>query len=123
MINCRERGSASLWGVALMGLLLAIATGLAIVGAVRVARHRVNSAADLSALAAAKLAILDPEGACDRASTLAGKNGVRLVACEITGAVADVRTSLSITLPIAGAHTLLGRARAGPAMLSPGKNG
>ncbi|MFI7463013.1 Rv3654c family TadE-like protein [Nonomuraea sp. NPDC049646] len=120
MIKNKERGSATLWGVALMGLLMAVAGGLAAVGAVRVARHRVDSAADLSALAAARAAIADPEGACGRAAALARRNGVRLAACEITGEIADVRTSLSITLPIAGAHTLTGRSRAGPVTMSPG---
>ncbi|MEU5859721.1 Rv3654c family TadE-like protein [Nonomuraea sp. NPDC047529] len=123
MIKHKERGSATLWGVALMGLLMAIAGGLASVGAVRVARHRVDGAADLSALAAARSAIVDPEGACGRASALARRNGVRLVACEITGEVADVRTSLSITLPIAGTHTLTGRSRAGPVEMSPDGGG
>lgn len=118
MINQKERGSATLWGVALMGLLMAVAAALAAVGSVRVARHRVNNAADLSALAAARLALADPEGACARASSLAERNGVELVACEITGDVADVWTSLSITLPVAGTLTLTGRSRAGPAEMT-----
>ncbi|MGW7482604.1 Rv3654c family TadE-like protein [Nonomuraea muscovyensis] len=108
-----DRGSATLWGVALMGLLMAVATALATVGSVRVARHKVNDAADLSALAAARLAIADPEGACARAASLAVDNGVNLVKCEINDEVADVWTSLSIT--VVGARELTGRARAGPA--------
>ncbi|WP_281394176.1 Rv3654c family TadE-like protein [Nonomuraea muscovyensis] len=110
-----DRGSATLWGVALMGLLMAVATALATVGSVRVARHKVNDAADLSALAAARLAIADPEGACARAAALAVDNGVNLVKCEINDEVADVWTSLSITVPLVGARELTGRARAGPA--------
>ncbi|MCK2214575.1 flp pilus-assembly TadE/G-like family protein [Actinomadura sp. ATCC 31491] len=109
-----ERGSATLWGVALMGLLMAVATAFAIVGTVRVARYRVNSAADLSALAAARLALLDPQEACARAGALAVENGVELTRCEIKDEVADVWTSLSISLPIGGARTVKGRARAGP---------
>ncbi|MFB4283698.1 Rv3654c family TadE-like protein [Nonomuraea sp. MTCD27] len=114
-LDSRNRGSATLWGVALMGLLMAIATAFATVGSVRVARHRVNSAADLSALAAAKLALIDPEGACERASALAKENGVDLTQCKITEDVADVWTALPISLPVLGPRTLTGRSRAGPA--------
>ncbi|MEV0381815.1 Rv3654c family TadE-like protein [Nonomuraea sp. NPDC050643] len=118
-MNAKDRGSATLWGVALMGLLMAIATAFATVGSVRVARHRVNSAADLSALAAAKLAIIDPEGACARAATLAAQNGVTLTQCKITNDTADVWTSLPISLPLLGTRTLTGRSRAGPADPAP----
>ncbi|NJP91028.1 flp pilus-assembly TadE/G-like family protein [Nonomuraea sp. FMUSA5-5] len=110
----KDRGSATLWGVALMSLLMATATAFATVGSVRVARHRVNSAADLGALAAAKLALIDPEGACDRASELAAANGVRLADCQITDDVADVWTELAVSLPLLGTRTVQGRSRAGP---------
>ncbi|MEV1171176.1 Rv3654c family TadE-like protein [Nonomuraea sp. NPDC049784] len=118
-MNPKERGSATLWGVALMGLLMVVATAFATVGSVRVALHRVNGAADLSALAAAKLAIVNPEGACARAAALATQNGVELTQCEITNEVADVWTSLPISLPLLGTRTLTGRARAGPAVTTP----
>jgi secretion/DNA translocation related TadE-like protein len=110
-----DRGSATVWAVALMALLMATATALALVGSVRVARHRVNDAADLSALAAAKLALIDPEAACTQAATLASENGVVLANCLITGEVADVWTSLQIKLPGLGTRSVTGRARAGPA--------
>ncbi|MFI7228572.1 Rv3654c family TadE-like protein [Nonomuraea angiospora] len=118
-INTKEKGSATLWGVALMGLLMAVATAFATLGSVRVARHRVHSAADLSALAAAKLAIMNPETACARAAALAGQNGVKLTQCKITDEIADVWTSLSISLPILGSRTLTARSRAGPAESGP----
>ncbi|MEV4290043.1 Rv3654c family TadE-like protein [Nonomuraea bangladeshensis] len=110
-----ERGSATLWGVALMGLLMAVVTAFATAGTARVARHRVNDAADLSALAAARLALLDPQEACARAGALAADNGVEMTRCEISGEVADVWTALSISLPVVGTGTVRGRARAGPA--------
>jgi secretion/DNA translocation related TadE-like protein len=109
-----DRGSATLWSVALMGLLMAVATALTTVGSVRVARHRVYDAADLSALAAARLAMVDPQAACGRAAAVAAENDVQLLRCTITGEVADVWTSLTITLPGLGPRTLTGRARAGP---------
>ncbi|GAA3662072.1 flp pilus-assembly TadE/G-like family protein [Nonomuraea antimicrobica] len=114
-MNTKDRGSATLWGVALMGLLMAVATTLATVGSVRVARHRVNNAADLSALAAAKLALIAPDRACEKAAALATENGVELTECKITGDVADIRTALPLSLPLLGTRTLTGRSRAGPA--------
>ncbi|MGI5268455.1 Rv3654c family TadE-like protein [Nonomuraea sp. CA-218870] len=116
-----DRGSATLWGVALMGLLMTVALAFATAGSVRVARHRAHDAADLSALAAAELALVDPEGACARAAALARQNGADLSSCAITGAVADVRTSLTISLPGFGARTVTGRSRAGPAQAGPAK--
>lgn len=109
-----DRGSATLWTVALMGLLMAVATAFATVGSVRVARHHVHDAADLSAIAAARLAIVDPQAACDRAEIIAAKNAVHLLQCTLTDEIADVRTSLTITLPVLGPRTLTGRSRAGP---------
>ncbi|MFG1697065.1 Rv3654c family TadE-like protein [Nonomuraea sp. NPDC049309] len=114
-LHPRERGSATLWGVALMGLLMAVAMAFATIGSARVAQHRVNSAADLSALAAAKLALIDPEGACVRAAELAAENGAKLAKCAITEDRADVWTALPLSLPLIGQITLTGRSRAGPA--------
>ncbi|MFI6601794.1 Rv3654c family TadE-like protein [Nonomuraea sp. NPDC050536] len=114
-----ERGSATLWGVTAMALLMAVATITATVGAVRVARHKVYDAADLSALAAARLALADPEGACARAARLARQNGVTLDRCIITDEIADVWTSISISIPGLGPRTVIGRARAGPAQPAP----
>ncbi|MEV0228510.1 Rv3654c family TadE-like protein [Nonomuraea sp. NPDC050786] len=118
-ISTRERGSATLWGVALMGILMTVAAGFATVGSARVALHRANSAADLSALAAAKLAMTDPAAACARAAALAAQNGVELTRCQITQEIADVWTSLPVSLPLLGTRTLTGRARAGPAVTPP----
>jgi len=117
--DIRERGSATLWGVALMGLLMAVAMAFTTIGSARVAQHRVDSAADLSALAAAKLALIDPEAACARAAELATRNGAKLTKCEITDDRADVWTTLPLSLPLSGQITLHGRSRAGPAPPSP----
>ncbi|MFB9474734.1 Rv3654c family TadE-like protein [Nonomuraea salmonea] len=120
--KARERGSATLWGVALMGLLMAVAMAFATIGSVRVAQHRVNSAADLSALAAAKLVLIDPESACLRAAELAAANGAKLTKCEITTDRADIWTAVPLSLPLLGATTLTGRSRAGPAPPTPPNN-
>ncbi|MBB5075611.1 secretion/DNA translocation related TadE-like protein [Nonomuraea endophytica] len=101
-----------------MALLMSVAMTLAAVGSVRVARHRVYAAADLSALEAARLALAAPDQACTRAEKVATANAVRLTRCTITDETADVWTSLEITLPGIGKRTLTGRARAGPSWIT-----
>ncbi|MEV0514278.1 Rv3654c family TadE-like protein [Nonomuraea sp. NPDC050405] len=110
----RDRGSATLWGIALMGILMVVAVALATVASARVARHRVNAAADLSALAAARLAITDPDEACRVAAAVAAENGTKLVRCQVSDEIADVWTSLAARYPFAGSRSLTGRSRAGP---------
>lgn len=114
-----DRGSATLWCVALSGLLLAVATTFAIVGAARVAHHRAQSAADLSVLVAARWALAAPTEACARASRLAAENGAQLVRCTLTDAVADLTVSVGLSLPALGDRVVLARARAGPANGNP----
>ncbi|MBE1564832.1 Rv3654c family TadE-like protein [Nonomuraea africana] len=114
-----ERGSATLWCVALSGLLFAIATTFAMVGAIRVAHHRAQSAADLSVLVAARWALAAPTEACERASRLAAENGAQLVRCILTDAVADLAVSVGLSLPVLGDRVVLARARAGPANGTP----
>jgi secretion/DNA translocation related TadE-like protein len=115
-----DRGSATLWGVALMGLMMAVAMVFATVGAARVARHRVHGAADLSALAAARLVIADPARACPQAAEIAKANGVRMARCVLTGEVADIWTELDLALPGLGTRTVTGRSRAGPSWTTVG---
>jgi secretion/DNA translocation related TadE-like protein len=118
-VRAADRGSATLWGVALMGLLMAAAVALVAAGSVRVARHKANDAADLSALGAARVAVADPEGACVRAASLASDNGVDLVKCQVHDEVVDVWTALTVEVIIVGPRTVTGRARAGPGQPAP----
>ena len=53
-----ERGSATVWVLALAGVLALVGLAGVLVGAAAVARHRAGSAADLVALAAAGRAVL-----------------------------------------------------------------
>ena len=59
-----ERGSATVWVVALSGVLAAIGVAAVLVGAAVVGRHRATAAADLAALAAAEHAVRGDPGAC-----------------------------------------------------------
>ncbi|MEV0582909.1 Rv3654c family TadE-like protein [Nonomuraea sp. NPDC050310] len=115
----RDRGSGTLWGVAAMAMLLIVSTAVATIGAARVARHRAQAGADLSALAAAQLVLTDPEGACRAAARVATLNSSALQRCAVTDLVVDVDVSVRAQLPIVGVRTVVVHARAGPTRLGP----
>ncbi|MFC7645913.1 Rv3654c family TadE-like protein [Streptosporangium lutulentum] len=96
----RERGSATIWMVGLMTLIFVVATAVAFAGMARVARHRAQSAADLSALAAARLAFADPNRGCAEASTLAVGNGAKITRCSIDGGgIAAIQVAVRFCYP------------------------
>ncbi len=111
----RERGAATIWMAGLMALVFVVGGAVVLAGMAKVARHRARSAADLSALAAARLAFADPARGCVRASSLAAENGARLVRCSIDGhGIADVQVAVRLRLPMLGSRTVAADARAGP---------
>lgn len=106
-----ERGSATVLVVAMAGVLVFVTMALAAVGGLVTAQRRAQSAADLTALAAA--VALDA-GACAEALRTASANSAGLDSCEVVGS--EVRVVVSVAGP-----TLPGRdvrvraeARAGP---------
>ncbi|MEU8200821.1 Rv3654c family TadE-like protein [Streptosporangium sp. NPDC049046] len=110
-----QRGSATIWTVGLMALVFAVAVAVVFAGMARVARHRAQSAADLSALAAARLAFADPDRSCLRASSLAADNKARITRCSLSeGGVADIEVVMEVSLPLKGPVSITSRARAGP---------
>ena len=110
-----ERGSATVWVVALAGVLAAIGVAAVLVGAAVVGRHRATAAADLAALAAAEHAVRGDPGACAAAGEVAGANGARLTACTVGGgAVVEVAVEVPVRLGPLGVSRAGGRARAGP---------
>ncbi|PRY43166.1 secretion/DNA translocation related TadE-like protein [Geodermatophilus tzadiensis] len=111
----RERGSATVWTVALAGVLAAIGLAAVLVGAAVVARHRAGSAADLAALAAASRAVAGDPAACDTAGEVARANGAALTACTVgDGAVVEVDVAVTVPLGPLGTRTARALARAGP---------
>lgn len=101
----RDRGSATVWGLGIVGVLLALfATGLLVAQAV-VLRHRAGAAADLAALAAADHALDGRDRACELAAAVAREQGAHLVTCAVSGEIADV------VADVGGARV---RSRAGP---------
>lgn len=113
-----ERGSATVWVVALAGLLAALGTAGVLVGAAVVARHRATAAADLAALAGAARAVVADPAACSVATRIAAVNGAELEECAVgPDAVVDVRVRVPVRLGPLGTSHAHARARAGPAPL------
>jgi secretion/DNA translocation related TadE-like protein len=115
-----ERGSATVWVLALSAVLAVLATAVVLVGAAAVARHRATAAADLAALAAAGRAVLGEPDGCELAAQVARANAARLVACSIdASAVVEVRVSVPVRLGRLGVHAASARSRAGPVPVVP----
>jgi secretion/DNA translocation related TadE-like protein len=110
-----ERGSATVWVVALSAVLAVVGAAVVLVGAAAVARHRAGAAADLAALAAAGRAAWGEPGGCELAAQVATANAATLVSCSVDAdAVVEVRVSVPVHLGRLGVLSASGRARAGP---------
>ncbi|WP_239676441.1 Rv3654c family TadE-like protein [Natronosporangium hydrolyticum] len=112
-----DRGSASLWLLAVGLMLLAAGLAGAAIGDAQLARHRAQSAADLGVLAGAARAHYGAELACARAEELIFANGGVLRECRLVG--------LELTVTVEVVATVAGRpatavARAGPLQSAPG---
>jgi secretion/DNA translocation related TadE-like protein len=115
--RCRRRsetGIATIWGLAIIGILILLAAVSAGVVALIGARHQAEAAADLSALAGAQAAV-DGEDACDAARRIAAANGGSLTRCDVDGEIVEVRVEVDGPRLLGEAWVLTGRARAGPA--------
>ncbi|MFI6763354.1 Rv3654c family TadE-like protein [Micromonospora sp. NPDC050417] len=110
----RDRGSASLWLLA-VGLTLVMA-GMAgaAVGAARVAKRQARAAADFGALAGAARTLEGPAVACVRAADLVTANGGRMVECVVDDL--DLQLVVEMTVhPLPGlTRVARATARAGP---------
>src|SRR4051812_11857974 len=112
-----ERGSATVWVLALSGVLAAVSMAGVLIGAAVVARHRATSAADLSALAGAGRAATGHADACATAADVARANAAALTTCSLgADAVVEVQVSVAVRLGRAGVHEATARARAGPVL-------
>ncbi|MEE6261275.1 Rv3654c family TadE-like protein [Plantactinospora sonchi] len=109
-----ERGSASLWLLAIGLVLVLVSLGASAVGAARVARHQARVAADLGALAGAAHALDGQAAACARAATIAAANSARIATCSLDGL--DLRLGVEVPVePLPGLRRVAtATARAGP---------
>jgi secretion/DNA translocation related TadE-like protein len=110
----QDRGSGTVWMIALMALVWLVAVVAMSIGGVRAARHRAHAAADLAALAAASHAIEGSARACGVAAAIARAVRGRLTECALRGRVADVTVVAASRVPGFGALHVRASARAGP---------
>jgi secretion/DNA translocation related TadE-like protein len=113
-----ERGSASIWLLGLVALVLAVTLTVLIQSAAILGRHRLQRSADLAALAAAGQIGLGSDP-CQAARRIATANRAVLDRCvanlDPDGRSGTVAVWLSgrIGLPLLGPRSLHGRSRAG----------
>lgn len=110
-----DRGSASVWLLAVGLAVVAFGSMAASVGAAVVARHQAQAAADLGALAAAVHSVEGPESACGEARRLVAANQARMVSCVMTGPEAVVTAEVAAAGLAAAIGPARASARAGPA--------
>jgi len=112
MVACprRENGSATLYVLSLVVLLVAGTAGVAAFAGLATAKHRAAAAADLAALAAAAA----PGEGCSVAAVTARRNGARLTTCRRQGRDVTVTVALVAHAPLGLRPTITVMARAGP---------
>lgn len=110
-----DRGSGTVWSVALIAVVASLALLAAAIGGAVVTRHRAGAAADLSALAAADAVARAAGQPCLLAERVAERYGGVLTSCVVNGMVVDVVVSMVAGGLLGGERTASVRARAGPA--------
>jgi secretion/DNA translocation related TadE-like protein len=103
-----DRGAATVLLVAMLGVVLVVASAGAAIARVAAARVRVSTAADLAALAAARA------GDCKVAAAVAIVNGATGAQCRLDGLDAQVRAVVTVQLLPGKQVQLTALARAGP---------
>ncbi len=114
-----ERGSATLFAVSCIALLLVVGAALGVVAAMVRAHRTAEAAADLAALSAA-VAAQRGEDACATAARIASANGGSLGECRAEGG--DVWAEVTVPGPhwLGQVGDLTARAHAGPSVVADG---
>ena len=110
----RDRGSVTIWAAALAGLVWLGCSSVLLYGSAVAGRHKVETAADLAALA---VAVHVPDGtsrACGVGAGIASRNGGSLRECRVVGGDVEVTVSRPVRLDGLGVFAAVARARAGP---------
>ncbi|QSB05451.1 Rv3654c family TadE-like protein [Natronoglycomyces albus] len=114
----REEGSASVVLTGVLAVIVILAAGFITVSNATVARHQAQGAADVAALAGARVVASQPDSVCDLASNLAAENAATLYECRST----DFEVIVRVSVEAKGAAALFGPAhavaRAGPTWVS-----
>lgn len=110
----RDRGSGSVWLLAVGMVLVAAGMFGATLGAAQVARHQAQSAADLGALAGAAWALEGPSAACAAAAQFVARNGGRLTTCALDGLDVTVSVAVPAAPAVLPGAVATATSRAGP---------
>lgn len=94
-----DSGSASVWAVGIISLLLVALLLVAFVIDLLAARSRASAAADLAALAGAPGAAASASTACRSAASVATANGATLTGCDVASGEIRVRATVSLRGP------------------------
>jgi secretion/DNA translocation related TadE-like protein len=121
----RERGAAAIWVLACGAVLMVFALTISARTAAVFARHRVEAAADLAALAAAARFGVggDP---CASAAQVAVRNHATLASCAVAqdpggrSGTVRIRVVGEVRLPLVGDRNVAATARAGRLPAGPG---
>ncbi|KAA1249147.1 flp pilus-assembly TadE/G-like family protein [Mycobacterium simiae] len=105
-----DAGSATVLAVSMVAVLLFVTAAGAYLGAVAVARHRAQAAADLAALAAAARLPHGPAAACASATAVARAMRIGGVQCGVQG----LDVVVTVEVPVGFPGTARAAARAGP---------
>jgi secretion/DNA translocation related TadE-like protein len=121
----RDRGAAVVWVLVCGAVLMVFALAIAARTVAVFARHRVETAADLAALAAAARIGVggDP---CASAAEIAARNRASLAACAVAvdpggrSGTVRIRVVEHVRLPLVGTRDVTATARAGRLPARPG---
>jgi secretion/DNA translocation related TadE-like protein len=109
----REDGVATVWAITWIFVCLTIGWVGVVVAAVVAAQHRLDAAADLSALSAAA-ELQRGSDACLAAADIARGNAVGISGCQVDGDDVVVTVAGTVSLPFGVHGSLTSTARAGP---------
>lgn len=100
----------------MIAALVSVTLSAAWIGAVVIARHRAQTAADLAALAAAQSLAAGPAAACGRAASVAAAMGATVQQCTVDGLDVVVEAGVGVKVPVGTRAQAV--ARAGPVGVS-----
>ncbi|WP_371856011.1 Rv3654c family TadE-like protein [Nocardia alba] len=110
----RDEGGATAFVCVALAGLICLTLMVSQVGAVVVARHRAQGAADLGALAAAGALAQGAELGCAEADEIARRMEVRVRRCSVAQWDVVVDVEANVTAGVFGVRTVRASARAGP---------
>lgn len=109
-----DEGSATLTGCCAVGVLVLVTVALLHIGSAVAVRHRAQSSADLSALAAAAAVDYGDEAACAAAEGIASRMDTAVDSCDVKGWDVVVTVRAPVMLSSLGIRDAVAIARAGP---------